>query len=483
MEIMSNQPASQLPSSNLEIIVLAAGQGTRMNSRLPKVLHTLAGRPLLAHVLDRVAQLNPQRIHVVVGHMRDAVRDAVRATNPDLEVNWVDQAEQLGTGHAVQQVLPWVADDATLLVVLGDVPLITTQTLHNCVTTVPMDGVALVTADFADPAELGRIMRDGSGAIQSIVEFKDADPAQRAVQEINSGIMAAAPDVLQGLLSQVRPRNAQGEYYLTDIVALAVTGNVPVRSLKASSSEEVRGVNDRIQLAGLERHYQGERARALMRDGVAIADPARLDIRGEVSAGIDCFIDVNVVLEGRVVLGEGVMIGPGAVIRDSELGDGVRVLAHTVIEGAQVAADCVLGPFARIRPGTELGAGVRIGNFVETKNSIVGAGSKASHLAYLGDATLGEGCNVGAGTVTCNYDGVDKHRTTIGDGVFIGTNATLVAPLVIEDGAYIGAGSTITTTVGKDELAVGRGRQRNLQGWDRPDKRAARNDQKSKTKK
>ncbi|MCZ6710632.1 MAG: bifunctional UDP-N-acetylglucosamine diphosphorylase/glucosamine-1-phosphate N-acetyltransferase GlmU [Gammaproteobacteria bacterium] len=480
---MSNQPSQQPPSNHLEIIVLAAGQGTRMNSRLPKVLHTLAGRPLLAHVLDRVSQLNPQRIHVVVGHMGEAVRDAVQTTNPGLEVNWVEQAEQLGTGHAVQQVLPSVAEHAALLVVLGDVPLITTQTLQDCVAKALAGGVVLVTADFADPAELGRIMRDGSGAIQSIVEFKDADPAQRAVCEINSGIMAAAPDVLQGLLSQVRPRNAQDEYYLTDVVALAVTNNVPVEGLKAECSEEVTGINDRIQLAELERHYQRCRARALMRDGTTIADPARLDIRGEVSAGIDCFIDVNVVLEGRVVLGRGVVIGPGAVIRDSELGDGVWVQAHTVIEGAQVAADCILGPFARIRPGTELGAGVKIGNFVETKNSVFGAGTKASHLAYLGDATLGEGCNVGAGTVTCNYDGVDKHPTTIGDGVFVGTNVTLVAPLVIEDGAYVGAGSTITTKVGKDELAVGRSRQRNLQGWVRPDKRAARNDQESKAKK
>ncbi len=473
----------QSSKSPLEIIVLAAGQGTRMNSSLPKVLHTLAGRPLLAHVLDSAMQLNPQRIHVVVGYMGEAVREAIQATNPGLEVNWVEQNEQLGTGHAAAQALAAVADDAAVLVAFGDVPLITTQTLQNCVDKAQQGGLALVTAEFPDPAELGRILRDGAGAIQGIVEFKDANAEQRAIAEINSGILAAAPGVLQSLLPQVRRRNAQGEYYLTDVVALAVTGDMVVYGLKACCNEEVAGVNDRIQLAELERIYQLERARALMRSGVTIADPGRLDIRGEVSAGIDCFIDVNVLLEGRVVLGERVIVGPGAVIRDTELGDGVRVEAHTVIDGALVAAGCVLGPFARIRPGTELGPGVKIGNFVETKKAIIGAGSKANHLSYLGDATVGEGCNLGAGTITCNYDGIDKHQTIIGDGVFVGTNATLVAPLVIEDGAYIGAGSTITSKVGKGELAVGRGRQRNVQGWVRPDKRKAQNKAELKVKK
>ncbi|MDH3644466.1 MAG: bifunctional UDP-N-acetylglucosamine diphosphorylase/glucosamine-1-phosphate N-acetyltransferase GlmU, partial [Gammaproteobacteria bacterium] len=335
-------------------------------------------------------------------------------------------------------------------------------------------GIALVTADFPDPAELGRIMRDSGGAIEAIVEFKDASDAQRQVKEINSGIMAAAPGIMQTLLPQVQPHNAQGEYYLTDVVALAVANNVPLSGLKAGCPEEVAGVNDRIQLAELERHFQSQRAEQLMRAGVTIADPARLDIRGDISAGKDCFIDVNVVLEGRVRLGQGVVVGPGVVIRDTELGDGVQVEAHTVIEGALVAPGCTLGPFARIRPGTQLGEGVKIGNFVETKKSVLGAGSKANHLTYLGDATVGEGCNVGAGTVTCNYDGINKHPTTIGDGVFIGTNSTLVAPLDIEDDAYVGAGSTITKKVGKGDLAVGRGRQRNVEGWVRPDKRKAR---------
>ena len=465
------------PSSNLlEIIVLAAGQGTRMSSTFPKVLHRLAGRPLLAHVLDAASQLNAQRIHVVVGYGGEAVREAIRATNPELDLNWIEQPRQLGTGHAVQQALPAVAQGAEVLVVYGDVPLITPQTLQNCVAKVPVGGLTLVTADVSEPAELGRIMRDGDGAITAIVEFKDAGPEQRAVCEINSGIMAAGPGTLQTLLPRIRADNAQGEYYLTDVVALAVTGNVPVHGIKARCAEEVAGVNDRVQLATLERYYQIDRAQQLMLGGVTIADPARLDIRGEVRAGEDCFIDVNVVLEGRVVLGQGVVIGPGAVICDTELGDGVRVEAHTVIEGALVAADCILGPFARIRPGTELGRGVKIGNFVETKKAVLGAGSKASHLSYLGDATLGEGCNVGAGTVTCNYDGVEKHPTTIGERVFVGTNSTLVAPLIIEDDAYIGAGSTITTRVRQGDLSIGRGRQRNIQGWVRPDERKARKD-------
>jgi bifunctional UDP-N-acetylglucosamine pyrophosphorylase/glucosamine-1-phosphate N-acetyltransferase len=465
-----NQPSS----GPLEVIVLAAGQGTRMNSSVPKILHRLAGKPLLAHVLDCVAQLSPSRVHVVVGHMGDVVRETIGDANPGLEIAWVEQTERLGTGHAVQQALPAVADNAAVLVVFGDVPLISEQTLAGCIDGAGRAGLALVTADFPDPAQLGRIIRDPGGAIQAIVEYKDASSEQRSVTEINSGIMAAAPGVLQTLLPQLESDNAQGEYYLTDVVGLAVNANIAVNGLKASCAEEVAGINDRSQLAELERYYQHECAQRLMRAGVTVADPTRLDVRGEVLAGIDCFIDVNVVLEGRVVLGEGVVVGPGVVIRDSELGDGVRVEAHTVVEGALVAADCSLGPFARIRPGTELGAGVKIGNFVETKNAVIGAGSKAGHLAYLGDATVGDDCNVGAGTITCNYDGVDKHQTTVGNGVFVGTNSTLVAPVTIEEGAYIGAGSTITTKVAKGDLAVGRGRQRNIQGWVRPEQRKAR---------
>ncbi len=450
----------------LEIVVLAAGQGTRMMSSLPKVAHRLAGRPLLQHVLDTAAQLQPDAIHVVVGHGADQVRGLVSAA-----VNWVEQREQLGTGHAVQQALSAVATGAMVLVLYADVPLVTVKTLRACIDAACSGGLALVTADFADPAQLGRILRAGNGEIKGIVEYRDATEVQRAIHEINSGILALPQPLLAQYLSRLEPANAQGEYYLTDVVGMAVAEGVLVRGLKVDTAEEVMGINDRAQLAALERIYQRRAIAGLMAQGVSVADPERLDIRGTVAAGMDCFIDVNVVLEGRVILGRDVYLGPGVVVRDATLGDGVRVEPHTVIEGAELAAHCVVGPFARLRPGTQLAESVKIGNFVEIKKSALGRGSKASHLAYLGDATLGEDCNVGAGTITCNYDGVDKHPTHIGDDVFVGTNSTLVAPLEIGSGAYIAAGSTVTSTVNSGELAVGRGRQRNIQGWVRPDRR------------
>ncbi len=454
-------------SPRLEVIVLAAGQGKRMNSRLPKVLHPLAGRPLLAHVLETVDELEPAGIHVVIGHGADLVREAIGAA----ALRWVVQTEQLGTGHAVQQALPDIDDSAVVLVLCGDVPMVTAQTLRRCVTGAGNGAMAVITAELSDPAQLGRILRGTDGAVRGIVEYKDASAAEKAISEINSGIIAAPAGILRDLLAEVRPDNAQGEYYLTDIVALAVSRGIEVLGLKAERPEEVLGVNDRNQLAVLERRYQLERAGELMAAGATLADPSRLDVRGAVTVGADCFIDVNVVFEGTVVMGREVSIGPGSVIRDSQLGDGVRVEAHTLVDGARVEAGCSLGPFARIRPGTQLGEGVKIGNFVETKKAVLGAGSKASHLTYLGDAILGANCNVGAGTVTCNYDGVDKHRTTIGDGVFVGTNSTLVAPVTLGDDAFVAAGSTITGDVEKGELAVGRGRQRNVQGWVRPDRR------------
>ncbi len=446
--------------------MLAAGQGTRMNSALPKVLHTLAGKPLLQHVVNTAAALGPSAIHVVVGHQADQVRQAL-----DVDVRWVDQSVQMGTGHAVQQALPAVAEDALVLVLYGDVPLVTAATLNTCIRAASGGDLALITADFSDPAELGRIQRDGEGAVQEIVEYRDADEAQRAIREINSGIMALSRPRLSDYLSRIEPANAQGEYYLTDVVALAVEDGLAVHGLKAEAPEEVMGINDRGQLAAMERIFQRRAVASLMAQGVSVADPARVEVRGAVEAGQDCFMDVNVVLEGEVTLGRNVRLGPGVVVRDSALGDGVRVEPHTVIEGAQVAANCVLGPFAHLRHGTCLEEGVKIGNFVETKKSVLGRGSKASHLAYLGDASLGENCNVGAGTITCNYDGIDKHPTHIGDDVFVGTNSTLVAPLEIGSGAFIAAGSTVTTTVKSGELAVGRGRQRNIEGWVRPDQR------------
>jgi bifunctional UDP-N-acetylglucosamine pyrophosphorylase / glucosamine-1-phosphate N-acetyltransferase len=450
---------------SLEVVVLAAGQGKRMRSSLAKVLHPLAGRPMLRHVLDAVGELRPRRVHVVVGHGAEQVKAAIGD-----EVEWVAQETQRGTGDAVGRALPGIADDAIVLVVYGDVPLITPETLRACVKSAAGGVLSIVTAHFNDPTGLGRIVRDDAGSITGIVEHRDASAAQRRIGEINSGILAMAADRLRALLGRVTADNAQGELYLTDVVGLAVADGIPVTGV-AADADEVRGVNDRCQLAELERIYQAGSARRLMLAGVSVADPARLDVRGQVHAGRDCFLDINVVLEGRVTLGDRVRVGPGAVIRDAVLGDDVVVHAHTVIDGADLAAGCEVGPFARLRPGTELGAGVRIGNFVETKKTVLGAGSKANHLAYLGDATVGEDCNVGAGTITCNYDGTDKHPTVIGDRVFVGTNSTLVAPLTIESDAFVAAGSTVTARVEAGALAVGRSRQRNVRGWTRPDRR------------
>ena len=455
----------------LEVIVLAAGQGKRMRSRLPKVLHELAGQPMLAHVLDTASALAPQAVHVVVGHGAEQVIAALAGQGDAAAVRWVHQPEQRGTGDAAARALPGAAASAVALVLYGDVPLITADTLRACVDRAVAGELCIVTAHFDDPAQLGRIVRDEAGRVVRIVEHGDASPAERAIREINSGIMACEAGRLADLLSRVRPDNAQGELYLTDVVALAVADRMPVSGVVSADPDEVRGVNDRAQLAELERVHQRRWAQRLMAAGVSVADPARLDVRGRVTAGMDCFLDVNVVLEGEVVLGDGVRVGPGSVIRDAVLGDGVTVHAHTVIDGAEVGPGCDVGPFARLRPGTRLGANARIGNFVETKKTVLGAGSKANHLAYLGDATLGDDCNVGAGTITCNYDGIDKHPTTVGDRVFIGTNSTLVAPVTIESDAFVAAGSTVTSRVGAGDLAVGRSRQRNIQGWTRPDRR------------
>jgi len=453
-------------SDSLEVLVLAAGRGKRMASDLPKVLHGLAGRPLLRHVLDTVAELEPARVHVVIGHKGDEVRAAVTD-----DVVWVEQSEQRGTGDAVRRALPGVAEGALVLVVYGDVPLITAASLRGCVEAAAGGALTLISAELEDPGQLGRIVRDAAGRIQRIVEFADASAAERAVEEINSGILAAPRPLLDSLLARITPDNAQGEYYLTDIVELAVADGVPVEGRTVADPVEVRGINDRAELAAMERHCQRCLVAGLMAAGVSVADPARVDVRGRVRAGRDCFLDVNVVLEGEVSLGHGVYVGPGAIVRDSALGDGVRVEAHSIVDGAEVGAHCAIGPFARLRPGTRLAERVRVGNFVETKKAVLGPGSKANHLAYLGDATVGADCNVGAGTITCNYDGVDKHPTTIGDRVFVGTNATLVAPIVIESDAYVAAGSTVTSTVAEHELAVARSRQRNIQGWVRPDRR------------
>ena len=453
----------------LEVIVLAAGEGKRMRSRLAKVLHPLAGKPLLAHVLDVADSLDPQRVHVVIGAGGEQVKERFRERD---DIHWVPQASRLGTGHAVKLALPDIAADAIVLVLLGDVPLINRETLSRCVERASGGEVVFVSAEFSRPDGFGRVERR-DGKVSRIVEEKDATEEQKAIKEVNAGMLAAPRSLLAELLDAVSADNAQGEYYLPDVIGLGVERGHRVDCVRVVVPEHVLGVNDRAQLARLERYCQRRQAEALMAAGVTLMDPDRLDIRGQVTAGRDCTIDVNVVFEGEVVLGDNVTVGAGCVIRDARIGDNAEILPMTSIDGATLDAGCRVGPYARLRPGTELAADVHIGNFVETKKAQLGAGVKANHLAYLGDATVGSDCNIGAGAITCNYDGVDKHRTEIGAGVFVGTNATLVAPLRIQDDAYVGAGSTITKTVGREDLAVGRGRQRNIQGWTPPAKRSA----------
>ncbi len=447
--------------------MLAAGKGTRMRSAHPKVLHSLAGQPLLAHVLQAARQVARQRIRVVVG----AGMEAVMAAVPGDDIDWIEQSAQLGTGHAVQVALPHLDADTTALILYGDVPLIRPETLEILVATAREDVLAMLTSRPPNPAGYGRILRDAQGQVTGVVEDKDASTAQRAIDEVNTGMLAAPVRRLRSWLARVGNDNAQGEYYLTDIVALAVADGVRVATCEARELAEVEGVNDRSQLARLERLVQWRRAEQLMAQGVSMADPSRFDCRGELVAGQDVWIDVNCVIEGRVVVGDGVHIGPHCVIRDAEIGAGAQIRAHTVIEGpVRIGAGAQIGPFARLREGTRIGLGARIGNFVETKQAELGAGSKANHLSYLGDASLGAGVNVGAGTITCNYDGVQKHRTEIGDGAFIGSNTSLVAPVRIGAQATVGAGSTITAEVPDNCLGVARGKQRNLAGWRRPQK-------------
>lgn len=458
----------------LHVIILAAGKGSRMKSNTPKVLHPIAGQPMLNRVIATAGQLSPAQIHLVLGHGIEQIQDSLGPKASAL--NCVLQSQQLGTGHAVKMALEHVPDDTVTLVLYGDVPLITDATLNSCVAMAKSGQLSIVTADFADPAQLGRILRDKAGDIEAIVEFKDASPDEQAIMEINSGILACPSKQLRGWLDRVQPNNNQDEYYLTDIVGLAVGDGATVGGILVADENEVMGVNDRVQLAEAERLFQQRQTRQLMMQGVTFADPSRVDIRGNLRCGTDCFIDVNTVFIGDVVLSDEVSIGPGAVIEDSSLGAGVIVKPHTVVEGARVAEACELGPFARIRPGSDFAAGVKIGNFVETKKATLGEGTKASHLTYLGDATIGAGANIGAGTVTCNYDGVDKHQTTIGKGAFIGTNSTLVAPLEIGADAFVAAGSTVTSGVEPESLVVGRARQRTISKWVSPLGRKRRTD-------
>lgn len=452
--------------SPLHVVILAAGQGSRMKSALPKVLHPIAGRPMLHHVIATAKQLGAERIHTVIGHGAESVR---AATN-EASVNWVTQSEQLGTGHAVAQALPDLPDDARVLVLYGDVPLTHHETLEGLVGRLDDNTLGLLTVTMDNPQGYGRIVRTADGDVRSIVEQKDASPEQQQICEVNTGILAVSAKHLKTWLPALSNSNAQGEYYLTDIIAMAVEQGLGVSVSQPENPYEVQGVNNRLQLAELERWYQRQQADRLMTEGATLADPARIDVRGELSIGNDLWIDVNVVFEGKVSLGSNVSIGPGCVIKDATIADGSQIKAHSVIEGAVIGTNAQIGPFARLRPGTELAANTKVGNFVETKKAVVGEGSKINHLSYVGDASLGCNVNVGAGTITCNYDGVNKYQTVLGDGVFVGSNTALVAPVTVAADATIGAGSTITRDVADNELAVARGRQRNISGWEKPKK-------------
>ncbi len=452
---------------SLAVVILAAGKGTRMKSALPKVLHPLAGRPLLRHVVDTARRLDPARIVVVYGHGGEQVRARIRGD----DIEWIEQAEQLGTGHAVQQALPALAGIQRTLVLYGDVPLIRETTLRRFLDAAATTSIGLISQILDDASGYGRIVRDASGRVRAIVEHKDATPEQLAIREINTGIMTFDNPRLAEWLGGLRNDNAQGEYYLTDLVAAAVATGEEVATASPDHPAEVAGVNDRAQLAALERVYQGWRAEALMREGVSLADPARIDVRGELKAGQDGFIDINCVFEGRVRLGEGVRIGPNCMLRDAEIGDGAEILANSHIDGARVGPGSRVGPFARLRPGTDLVEAAHIGNFVELKNAHVGTGSKINHLSYVGDAEVGSGVNIGAGVITCNYDGANKHRTRIGDNAFIGSDVQLIAPVEVGAGATIGAGSTLVKDAPDGELTLSRARQVTVEGWKRPVKK------------
>ncbi|MBK1643074.1 UDP-N-acetylglucosamine diphosphorylase/glucosamine-1-phosphate N-acetyltransferase [Thiocapsa imhoffii] len=451
----------------LGVVILAAGLGKRMQSSLPKVLHPLAGRPLLDHVLETARGLAAEAIVIVHGHGGELVRERLA----DADCRWVVQHPQLGTGHAVMQALPIVNDMDRILILYGDVPLITVATLQRLLEASAETALGILTAELADPTGYGRILRDPSGRVTGIVEQRDASPAQQAITEINSGFLVAERARLETWLSQVGNDNRQGEYYLTDITALAAREGVTIATVQPSRLAEISGVNDRVQLATLERDYQQQAAERLMRAGVTLADPTRFDLRGRLHVEQDVSIDINCVIEGEVWLAEGVQIGPGCVLKDCRIGRGTQISAHSIIEGALVGAEARIGPFARLRPRTQLADRTHVGNFVELKQTQLGTGSKANHLSYLGDAEIGADVNIGAGTITCNYDGANKWQTTIERGAFIGSNSALVAPVRIGADATIGAGSVIARDAPAAELTLTRAKQATIPGWQRPKKR------------
>jgi bifunctional UDP-N-acetylglucosamine pyrophosphorylase/glucosamine-1-phosphate N-acetyltransferase len=453
--------------SPLQVVILAAGQGRRMHSDVPKVAHALAGRPLLAHVIESARSLDPQRLCIVVGHGADLVRERVPAPG----ASWALQASQLGTGHAVMQAIPSLAPGGTVLVLYGDVPLIAPHTLRSLVEAAGGGKLAILTQDLGNPKGYGRIVRDTAGRVARIVEEKDANAAERTIREVNTGIVAAPRERLEAWLARLSNDNAQGEYYLTDIVAAAVADGVPVEVRQPAATYECLGVNSKSDLAALERRFQMNKAESLLESGVTLADPARIDVRGELSCGRDVSIDVNCIFEGKVVLGDGVRVGANCILRDVTVGAGTEVKPFSLLEEASVGKNARIGPYARIRPGTELADEVHIGNFVEVKASRIGARSKANHLAYVGDSTVGADVNIGAGTITCNYDGANKHRTVIEDGVHIGSDVQLVAPVTVGKGATIGAGATITKDVPPGGLTLTEKKQVSKPDWQRPRKK------------
>lgn len=447
-------------------VILAAGKGTRMHSNIPKVLHTLAGKPMAKHVIDTCHGLGAHNIHLVYGHGGEQMQNAL-AEEP---VNWVLQAEQLGTGHAVDQASEHFRDDEKILILYGDVPLISEQTIESLLEAQPTGGIALLTVVLDNPTGYGRIVRK-NGPVVAIVEQKDATEEQKLIKEINTGVMVATGGDLKRWLAGLNNNNAQGEYYLTDVIAAAHDEGRAVEAVHPVSSIEVEGVNDRIQLARLERAFQAGQANKLLEQGVMLRDPARFDLRGELQCGTDVEIDVNVLIEGQVSIGNNVVIGAGAILKDCEIDDNTVIRPYSVIEGACVGENCTVGPFTRLRPGAELHNDTHVGNFVEMKNARLGEGSKANHLTYLGDAEIGQRVNIGAGVITCNYDGANKFKTIIGDDVFVGSDSQLVAPVTIDDGATIGAGTTLTKNVAQGELVITRAKEKKITGWQRPVKK------------
>ncbi len=458
---------------SLEIVILAAGQGSRMMSGLPKVLHTLAGKSLLEHVVCCADELEPTKIHIVIGHQAERVKCALDDRQTNAEIQWVEQHQQLGTGHAVIQALPGIDASSSVLILAGDVPLIQADTLRPLCE--PGSDINLLTAVLPEATGFGRVLRDqATAAVTEIVEHKDANDQQRSIREINTGVMAASAGQLETWLSRVKNNNAQSEYYLPDIIALAVSDNKTVNAVVTHDVIQISGVNSRQDLAKLERGYQRQLADQLMTNGVGLADPSRIDIRGELSTGRDCMIDINAIFEGEVTLGERVKIGPNVVIRNSHIGDDCVIEANSIVDSARIENLCQVGPFARIRPQTHLHSRAKIGNFVEIKKSEIGEASKVNHLAYVGDSKLGSRVNIGAGVITCNYDGVNKFQTIIGDDVFVGSDCQLIAPVEIGAGATIGAGSTITKDAPADTLSLSRAKQVQFNDWRRPVKDQAK---------